>query len=203
VLTPILAHVCRNHWLRIVFPYQDAAEARRKAALPRFRFPRGAAAFPHFPVHVISLKNATQRRAAVAEQLEDRGIAFKWFDAVDGGQELPEDEVGWVPWAGAWVAACSKRASLHVRPKFERGIGARRGREASPWNACCAVQVLWHTSGAKRAGVLSTGPGSYWRRHIADDLSHFRLMHLMVAGGSLRSTTAVPGFYGWPALVPA
>ena len=56
----------------------------------------------------------------------------------------------------------------------------------------CAVQVLWHTSGAKRAGVLSTGPGSFWRRHIADDLSHFRLMHLMVAGGNLGGTAAVP-----------
>ena len=153
VLTPSLVHVCRNHWLRIVFPFQDAAEARRKAALPRFRFPRGAAAFPHFPVHVISLKNATQRRAAVAEQLEDRGIAFQWFDAVDGGQELPEDEVRWVPRTGAWVVACSTQASLHVCPILERAMRARRGRGASPCNACCTVLCRCCGTRAAQSGL--------------------------------------------------
>lgn len=79
--------------MRVIFPFQDAAEARGKAALPKFRFPRGVA-FPPFPVYVISLANATRRRELVQQQLDARGIAFRYFDAVDGTHMLPADEVG-------------------------------------------------------------------------------------------------------------
>lgn len=79
--------------MRVIFPFQDAAEARGKAALPKFRFPRGVA-FPPFPVYVISLANATRRRELVQQQLNARGIAFRYFDAVDGTHMLPADEVG-------------------------------------------------------------------------------------------------------------
>ncbi|KAL4419290.1 hypothetical protein ABPG77_008340 [Micractinium sp. CCAP 211/92] len=112
---------------------RDAAETQRKAALPKFRFPEGTP-FPAFPVHVISLTNATRRRELVQRQLDERGIAFRFFDAVDGTQALPDDE------------------------------------------------VRWHSSGGKRKGIYSSPPGSFYHRHIADDLSHFRVMHLMLAG---------------------
>lgn len=44
------------------------------------------------------------------------------------------------------------------------------------------LQVRWHSSGGKRKGIYSSPPGSFYHRHIADDLSHFRVMHLMLAG---------------------
>lgn len=90
--------------MRVVFPFQDAAETQRKAALPKFRFPEGTP-FPPFPVHVISLTNATRRRELVQRQLDERGIAFRFFDAVDGTQALPDDEVGRRAGRGVGLAA--------------------------------------------------------------------------------------------------
>lgn len=88
--------------MRIVFPFQNAAETRRKAALPKFSFPKDGPS-PPFPVYVISLTNATRRRELVQNQLEERGIAFRFFDAVDGTKALPDAEVGREGGPGSWL----------------------------------------------------------------------------------------------------
>ena len=81
--------MCRHTWVRIAFSFQDVAEAKRKAGLPKFRLPATAS----FPIFVVSLKNATKRRAQVQQQFKDRGIKYTWFDAIDGGQQMPVAEV--------------------------------------------------------------------------------------------------------------
>ncbi|PRW32880.1 histone H3 [Chlorella sorokiniana] len=124
-----------RHPLRIMFPFQDDALARAKAALPRYQLPTGAA-FPHFPVYVISLERAGGRRAAAEGQLLSRGINTTFFDAVDGAQQ---------PLPGA--------------------------------------DVDWYVSGARWSGISGDRPGGRWHRKIAADLSHYRLMHRLLASG--------------------
>lgn len=96
-----------------MFPFQDEALAQAKAALPRYELPSDAP-FPHFPIYVISLERATERRAAAEQQLVSRGVNFTFFDAVDGAQQpLPDADVraGWggpgCMGIGGWVAVCT------------------------------------------------------------------------------------------------
>ena len=85
--------------MRVVFPQQDAAEARRKARLPRYQLPAGDGAVLPFQTYVIALPSSTERRAAAAEQLAARHVNFTFFDAVDGHRALPQPDVrfhvGW------------------------------------------------------------------------------------------------------------
>lgn len=96
-----------------MFPFQDEALAQAKAALPRYELPSDAP-FPHFPIYVISLERAKERRVAAAQQLLSRGVNFTFFNAVDGAQQpLPHADVrAW--WAGrdiwlfdGWLAVCT------------------------------------------------------------------------------------------------
>ncbi|RAZ82408.1 hypothetical protein DDV93_19275 [Cereibacter johrii] len=45
----------------------------------------------HWPVFIISLKDATERRRSVLRQCEQHGIVPTFFDAVDGRAGLPDD----------------------------------------------------------------------------------------------------------------
>ncbi|QPZ89700.1 glycosyltransferase family 25 protein [Thioclava electrotropha] len=44
---------------------------------------------PDWPILVISLQDAAERRAMVSKQLEALGLSFKFFDAIDGRSGLP------------------------------------------------------------------------------------------------------------------
>lgn len=122
-----------RHPLRVVFPFQDNAIARAKAALPRYTWPHHTP-FPP-PIYVVSLKRSAKRRAAIAAQMESRGINFTFFDAVDGVQQLLPD-----------------------------------------------ADVKWYASGARWRGYATEPTGGFWHRKMGCDLSHFRLMHQMLAG---------------------
>lgn len=84
-LSDLLISSWRRHPLRIVFPFQQEALAQAKASLPRYQQPAGTP-FPAFPVYVISLARAEERRAAAKKQLLSHGVNFTFFDAVDGGR---------------------------------------------------------------------------------------------------------------------
>lgn len=52
-----------------------------------------------------------------------------------------------------------------------------------PSSPTCLLQVEWYTSGARWRGISADPPGGRWHRKIAADLSHYRLMHHLLAGG--------------------
>lgn len=92
-LSDLLISSWRRHPLRIVFPFQQEALAQAKASLPRYQQPAGTP-FPAFPIYVISLARAEERRAAAKKQLLSHGVNFTFFDAVDGGRRpLPDADV--------------------------------------------------------------------------------------------------------------
>ena len=45
----------------------------------------------HWPIFVVSLEIATQRRSEIAAQLQDAGLAFSFVDAIDGRTTLPAE----------------------------------------------------------------------------------------------------------------
>ena len=159
--------LCR-HPLRVVFPFQDNAIARAKAALPRYTWPHHTP-FPP-PIYVVSLKRSAKRRAAIAAQMESRGINFTFFDAVDGVQQLlPDADVG------AKVCVCSSSRSRGRPLRFALSGCANSPRSVS-------LQVKWYASGARWRGYATESTGGFWHRKMGCDLSHFRLMHQMLAG---------------------
>lgn len=74
------------------FGFQVEAEARRTAAMPRYDPPYDIHSLALF---VVSMPGSNERRSSVTQQMESHGIAFQWWDAVDGSKPLPEDEVRW------------------------------------------------------------------------------------------------------------
>ena len=46
-------------------------------------------------IFVISLPGSKDRRSSVEQQMQLQNIDFKWWDAVDGSQIIPVDEVQW------------------------------------------------------------------------------------------------------------
>ena len=78
--------------MKIRFAWQDALQAQRAASLPRYKSP-GNTSMPE--TFVISLKSAHDRRESVQIQMEEQNIPFQWWDAVDGTQQMPEDEIRW------------------------------------------------------------------------------------------------------------
>lgn len=150
--------------MRVTSLHHQAAEARRKAALPRFNL-SAAGGFPP-PVRVMALERAVERRASAAQQLESRGVPFQFFDAVDGDTaDLPEEEVseGLPGWAAAGLARSQSRPPVSA--------------PAPP-----LAQVRWHASVRRRRAYFRGGPHAQrMRRKIAADLSHYRLMHQLLA----------------------
>lgn len=87
-----LNYLCRRNWLSVKFAWQDTFEAQRAASLPRYYRP-GNVSLPE--IFVVSLKTASDRRECVQQQMTEQKIPFKWWDAVDGTQHMPEDEIRW------------------------------------------------------------------------------------------------------------
>ena len=72
----------------------------RKRSLPRYEVPPGP--FPFFDSFVLSLPNATDRRANAAAEMERHGVTrWQFFDAINGSTGLPQDEASHLPLARA------------------------------------------------------------------------------------------------------
>ena len=59
---------------------------------------------PAWPIFVISLKDAHERRAKIRKALDDRGLEYEIMDAVDGRGGLPEEYEGILNRAGTHAA---------------------------------------------------------------------------------------------------
>ena len=109
--------------------------AAAKERLPRYVTPidiHNASQFP-FPVKVISMRRAKERRESMATQLEAQHVQFEFVDAVDGDSE-----------------------------------------DAFP-----DADIQRYFSGERLAHFLNATGNA--RRKVACDLSHFRLMHALLA----------------------
>ncbi|KAL4531687.1 hypothetical protein Ndes2526B_g04211 [Nannochloris sp. 'desiccata'] len=94
----------RRTWVRVRFGYQITADAQRASKLPRYNpsllfstteIDSPVTTTAALEIFVISLPGSTERRSSVEEQMKTQNINFRWWDAVDGSQILPEDEVRW------------------------------------------------------------------------------------------------------------
>jgi glycosyl transferase family 25 len=80
------------------------------------------------PIFVISLRDATRRRASVAEQMAAQGLDFSFFDAVDGRARLPRDlevevdRAGTVARIGRTMTDAEYACALSHRAIYRRAI---------------------------------------------------------------------------------
>lgn len=74
-----------------------------------------------WPIYVLSLQDAEARRAAISHALASRGLAFTFFDAIDGRRGLPPD---------------------HEKDIDRPGTIAALGREMSDAEYACALSHL-------------------------------------------------------------
>jgi len=110
------------------FGYQVTADAERASKLPRYNpstlfsttdADNSITTTSALEIFVISLPGSIERRSSVEQQMKTQNINFRWWDAVDGSQILPEDEVRW------YSSGKRLRKFLHSEP------GSRSYRKAA------------------------------------------------------------------------
>lgn len=96
VLPHITYHPYRKRWVKILTAREWHHKALLKSSAPRYSFPRAATSFPFFPIVLLSLPRARDRRAHAVSQLASQNITYDVFDAIDGDDLLinvKEEEV--------------------------------------------------------------------------------------------------------------